>query len=523
MSDALLLLLRVNLAASAALAVVLLLRRPVRTLFGARVAYGLWALVALAALAMLLPARVVVVSASAAGWSAQAAGAVVDAGAVASGLPMQTAPGGAAILCAFWLGGVAAAFAHLLRSQLRFVRAARMGRGGPAVVGVLRPRVVTPADFASRYTPREQSVVLAHEQTHIARQDSRINAVVALARCLNWFNPLVHVLAHYLRIDQELACDAQVVAAHPAVRRSYAEAMLKTQLAAQPLPLGCYWPAQSAHPLAERIGLLTRPAPGRGARLLGGGLVAALALGGAWTAWAARPVETRIGPAIAQAPGDWERRETKAALVEPTARAPKATGKTRAHRTEAPSPPAAPLTPVVLRLPDPPPLTPAPPPPSADHGPLGVAERLLAPGVFGPGRIRSAASWSSVEPGSAVRVLATMTDPEGIPLVTDLTAFGSQSRYRVGYVERNASRYKLFTRVEQHGDRLVVTAALNQSFQPMVSGTTELASGETGTIRLPNGMVATVTPTIRPETPEEIAEANRMRARYVRVDRVEPL
>jgi len=529
MSEALLLLLRVNLAASAALVVVLLLRRPVRRLFGARVAYGLWTLVALAVLAMLLPARVVVVSAPAVAWGAHAAaGAMIEAGALASGLPMQTAPGGPAILCAFWLGGVAAAFAHLLRSQLRFVRAARVGRGGPAVVGVLRPRVVTPADFLSRYTPREQSVVLAHEQTHIARQDSRINAAVAVARCLNWFNPLVHVLAHYLRIDQELACDAQVVAAYPAVRRSYAEAMLKTQLAAQPLPLGCYWPAQSAHPLAERIGLLTRPAPRRGVRLAGGALVAALALAGAWTAWAARPAETRTGPAIAQSPEDWapgdrDRQPVKAALVEPTKAKAATPGKARAHRSEAPSPPAAPVTPVVLRLPDPPPLAPAPPPPSKDRGPWGVAERLLKPGVFGPGRIHAAANWSSVEPGSAVRVLATMTDPEGIPLVTDLTAFGSQSRYRVGYVERNSSRYKLFTRVEQHGDRMLVTAALNQSFQPMVSGSTELASGETGTIRLPNGLVATVTPTLRPETPEEIAEANRMRSRYVRVDRVEAL
>src|SRR3569623_1829398 len=124
-------------------------------------------------LAMLLPARVVEVSAPAAAWGAiAAAGAMVEVGALASGLPMQTAPGGPAILCALWLGGVVAAFAHLVRSQLRFTRAARMGRGGPAVVGVLRPRVVTPADFLSRYTPREQSVVLAHEQTHIARQDS---------------------------------------------------------------------------------------------------------------------------------------------------------------------------------------------------------------------------------------------------------------------------------------------------------------------------------------------------------------
>src|SRR5512140_99598 len=61
MSDALLLLLRVNLAAAAAVAVVLALRAPTRRLFGAGAAYALWTLAPLAALAMVLPARVVTV------------------------------------------------------------------------------------------------------------------------------------------------------------------------------------------------------------------------------------------------------------------------------------------------------------------------------------------------------------------------------------------------------------------------------------------------------------------------------
>jgi hypothetical protein len=167
-------------------------------------------------------------------------------------------------------------------------------------------------------------------------------------------------------------------------------------------------------------------------------------------------------------------------------------------------------------------LAPAPPPDESVRP--GGPEGLMRPGFFGPGRIHAAAGWSAVEPGSAVRVLATMTDPEGIPLVTDLTAFGSQSRYRIGYVERNASRYKLFTSVVQRGERLLVTAALNQSFRPLVSGSVELASGETGTVRLPNGQLVTVTPTVRPETPEELAEAQRTHGHaYVRLDRVEQL
>ncbi|HEV7385022.1 MAG TPA: M56 family metallopeptidase, partial [Phenylobacterium sp.] len=294
MSEALLVLLRINLAIAAAVAVVLALRGPARRLFGAGPAYALWTLAPLAALAMVLPGRVVTVTEA---QPAMGGMATVWGEKLAASAPLQPRLDCLPILAGLWIAGGLFALAFLVWQQARFSRAVRAGRGGPAVIGVLRPRIVTPNDFARRYTEREQMVVLAHERTHIARHDSRINAAVALSRCALWFNPLVHLLAHYLRIDQELACDAAVVAAHPGARRAYAEALLKTQLAGRPLPLGCYWPAQSAHPLAQRIGLLSATAarwPGRG---LGAAAVAALALAGAWTAWAARPAEVVFAPA----------------------------------------------------------------------------------------------------------------------------------------------------------------------------------------------------------------------------------
>jgi len=124
-------------------------------------------------------------------------------------------------------------------------------------------------------------------------------------------------------------------------------------------------------------------------------------------------------------------------------------------------------------------------------------------------KIRAIARRSAVEPGSAVRVLATMTDPDGLALTTDLTAFGSQQAYRSGYFQRNGSRYALFTSVLQQGDRLWVTASLNRRLQPPQAGTIALRSGETGNIVLGNGQVVTVTPTLRAETPEEVEEGKR--------------
>jgi beta-lactamase regulating signal transducer with metallopeptidase domain len=485
MSDALAYLAVANLLAAATVLVVLVLRRPVRRMFGAPVAYALWSLVPAAALALLLPARVERIAAPV--LIDQAAVASVDA---AGPLAAPAAPDLPPLIAALWIAGIVASLAWLAWRQAQFAVAVREGRGGPAVVGVLRPRVVTPDDFARRYTERERQVVLAHEEAHIRRHDSRINAVVALARCVNWFNPLLHLAAHVMRIDQELACDAQVVAAHPHARRAYAEAMVKTQLAARPLPLGCYWPAQSAHPLAERVRLLGRPTPGRSRRLLGCAVVALLGLLAAGSAWAVRPARMEVTPSPAAAPR----------LAAAPAPIPRAVGASRpqprpaklAVEAAALSPPAVAVADDVVA--DAAPL----PAPAPDTAPAPTARKITA-----------AARRSSVEPGSAVRLVATTVDPEGNQLINDITAFGSQSAYRTGYYRLNGSRQSLFTGVVQRGDRIWVTASLNREFDRPVTGTIALRSGETGDIVLDNGQVVTVTPTVRAETPEEVAQGER--------------
>jgi beta-lactamase regulating signal transducer with metallopeptidase domain len=497
MSDALLALLRINLAIAAAVVVVLALRLPVRRLFGAGVAYGLWALAPLAALAMLAPARVVTVAIPSAPQPELAPMALELA---APALHLQPSPDLWPLAGLVWIAGGLLSLAYLGWRQIQFFRAVRRGRAGPAVVGVLHPRIVTPVDFGERYTPREQLVVLAHEATHIARQDCRINAAVALARCLNWFNPAIHLMAHYLRLDQEFACDAQVIAAHPTARRPYAEAMLKAQLAARPLPLGCYWPAQSAHPLTARIRLLARKTPGRGRRRAGAAAVALLGLAAAWSAWAARPAQIVEVPVASPVP-----RETTSTAVS-TARPIKPAEARRKTTPDEPRPAPIPAhAPVISGD-----VLTAAVQASADAQIAATQpETSEAPAPFRARNIRTVARQSAVAPGSAVRVLATMIDPDGRRLTTDLTAFGSQSVYRTGWFQRNGSRYALFTSVYQDGDRFWVSASLDRRFQAPTSGTIILGSGETGNIVLGNGQIVTVTPAVRPETAEEVEEGKR--------------
>ncbi len=111
---------------------------------------------------------------------------------------------------------------------------------------------------------------------------------------MSWFNPLVHVAARYARVDQELACDAAVIARFPGERQTYAQALLKTQLAYMPLPLGCDWPVRSASLLEKRIEMLAQQKPGR-VRLLGGAaVIAALMAGAGVAAWSAEPTKVRF-------------------------------------------------------------------------------------------------------------------------------------------------------------------------------------------------------------------------------------
>ncbi|MGD2132393.1 MAG: M56 family metallopeptidase, partial [Maricaulaceae bacterium] len=256
-----------NLAAAAAVCLALTLRRPARRLFGATAAYALWALVPAAMAATLLPARVVSIGEPTAIGGGAWNGALEATAAFGS---TATGPTLLAAALALWILGAVGMAALLASQQMRFLADIDRGVAGPAVLGFLSPRMVTPADFEARFEPEERELVLAHERVHLDRFDAQANALTAILRCVCWFNPFVHWGAHAMRLDQELACDAAVIARHPEARRRYAEALLKTQLAVRPLPIGCTWPAGTRHPLTERIAMLKRSLPSLPRRLAAG-------------------------------------------------------------------------------------------------------------------------------------------------------------------------------------------------------------------------------------------------------------
>lgn len=293
------LLVRTNIVAAAVIAIVMILRKPVQRLAGARCAYGLWLLPPVVTAASLIPPGLFSQAETplaiqpvvfAAQWFSETSAA-------------QSAADYSPLLLSLWLAGSALSLLVLALRQRRFTVAlgtliatpddsvlrAGASTAGPAVVGGVRPKIILPADFETRFAIDERDIILAHERAHLAAGHAQTNALAAALACLNWFNPLVHVAIHLMRMDQELACDAAVIAKRPGARKPYAAAMLKAQLVTTSLPLGCYWPARSPHPLKERIVMLNRKTPGRAARLAATIAITALAAGGSYAAWAAQP------------------------------------------------------------------------------------------------------------------------------------------------------------------------------------------------------------------------------------------
>ncbi|MDO5610718.1 MAG: M56 family metallopeptidase [Pseudomonadota bacterium] len=299
-----------TLASSVALIVILILRKPLRRACGAVAAHALW---------LLLPASLI-----GSLWPAPETALVLPAAQAVIGMTFAEAEFAQASAFdatpwwfAAWCAGVLAMLAAVVWQQYRFMRAlgrlapdhagcwrAATSAGLPALVGVLRPRIVVPADFDDRYDATERRLMLRHESAHRRSLDSLCNAGMVLLRALFWFNPLLHWAAGRYRHDQELACDARVIAAESDARRAYASAMFKTQLASESLPLGCHW--GQTHPLKERVMQIQKTLPKPRLRRCGVLLAGVLAVTAAYAAWAAQPpTMSAAGASLPNAQGDY--------------------------------------------------------------------------------------------------------------------------------------------------------------------------------------------------------------------------
>ncbi len=215
----------------------------------------------------------------------------------ASTQDMTEAPMWPALLALVWLVGLVLSMLRGWHAQLRFEQG--MGRlqprgdgswqasadpGLPALVGLWRPRIVVGPGFDAQFGPAERELVLRHERNHRRHGDHWANAVLMLLRCVFWFHPLLPWAARRFLRDQELACDARTVGAHPALARAYATALLKTQGIPAVAPMACHWRRPSL--LKERVTMLIQPQRSLLQRVTGQMMVVALCVAAAGAAWA---------------------------------------------------------------------------------------------------------------------------------------------------------------------------------------------------------------------------------------------
>lgn len=121
----------------------------------------------------------------------------------------------------------------------------------PAVVRVLRPMIILPADGCSSLDDDELESLLCHECAHVARRDNLLGVAEAIVCSVFWFNPLVWLAHRRIASAREAACDERVAdSALPAETYVGALAKICRSLLAPRVPaVSCM---ASAH-LKERI------------------------------------------------------------------------------------------------------------------------------------------------------------------------------------------------------------------------------------------------------------------------------
>ncbi len=165
---------------------------------------------------------------------------------------------------------------------------------GPLVVGLLRPIIILPHDFQTRFSLDQQCLALTHEMAHIKRRDLWAILAFTLFQAVNWLNPLVHMARHAFRSDLEAACDQYVLHLYKSktdIVQNYARTLVRAVRLSEPSertrlaykgPITAAMPLSLTihHPLKERLLLMKKPdnLPGRTGHLFLCGVLALLLL-----------------------------------------------------------------------------------------------------------------------------------------------------------------------------------------------------------------------------------------------------
>ncbi len=80
----------------------------------------------------------------------------------------------------------------------------------PVTWGIVYPAVLLPQD-ADTWSEERRRFVLVHEMAHVKRFDALTQLLAQLSLAVFWFDPLVWIAAHRMRVEREHACDDYVI------------------------------------------------------------------------------------------------------------------------------------------------------------------------------------------------------------------------------------------------------------------------------------------------------------------------
>lgn len=375
----------------ALLALVLLVRKPVGRWFGPHAAYALWALpmirLVLPPLALprnLLPLPKVSIEPIVAG--ATTVEPVRVGGASMMTAPVDTTPIVPAqpglleqvpwttVFLTIWLLGVLAFlgwrtwnYFTMRRELLAEARQVAQADGvrivetpaaaAPLAFGVFDKVVALPTGFLANTDSESSDFAIAHELEHHAGNDLLAIIVMQPLFALHWFNPLAWAAWRALRGDQEVACDARVVAGRDrSIRARYGQ-LIASYAAGTRLALAAPMagPLTGDKPIIHRLKALAHKDVTPARRVLGRSLFA--------MAIVAVPATATVSYAAMEEPEELQPvdvPEVPAVPAPPEAPTPVAA-------LDAPEPPAAPEPPRWDGSEAEVPAPPVPPSPPAEH------------------------------------------------------------------------------------------------------------------------------------------------------------
>lgn len=91
----------------------------------------------------------------------------------------------------------------------------------PVMYGIFRPVIIFPKGMMQRQE-YETNFCIRHELVHMKNHDNLKKAVVHIALCIHWFNPLVFLMFFFYNRDMELLCDETVIRKKKESRKDYA-------------------------------------------------------------------------------------------------------------------------------------------------------------------------------------------------------------------------------------------------------------------------------------------------------------